>query len=188
MPDKQLSTSHGTKPSTVHLAESSEQIAEHARTVLCRSSGKLILVPVDFSDYSKAALLQAAEFAEMMSATLVVLHVVHDPGDMPGYYSNLIKNKRVAQLQDLAAEAFSNFLARIIEAHPDRVVIREAERLLVIGIPVTRILEVVEKLQPAVVVMGSQGRTGLEHALLGSKAERVVQLCPVPVTIVKSKK
>jgi len=38
------------------------------------------------------------------------------------------------------------------------------------------------------IVMGSQGRTGLAHALLGSKAEQVVRLSPIPVTIVKSNK
>jgi nucleotide-binding universal stress UspA family protein len=37
------------------------------------------------------------------------------------------------------------------------------------------------------VVMGSQGRTGLKHLFLGSKAEQVVHLCPTPVTIVKQK-
>ena len=37
----------------------------------------------------------------------------------------------------------------------------------------------------AMVIMGSQGRTGLEHILLGSKAEQVVRLCPLTVTIVK---
>ena len=36
------------------------------------------------------------------------------------------------------------------------------------------------------VVMGSQGRTGLDHLLLGSKAEQVVRLSPVPVLIVKA--
>ena len=36
--------------------------------------------------------------------------------------------------------------------------------------------------------MGSQGRTGLSHLLIGSKSEPVVKLCPVPVTIVKAKK
>ena len=37
------------------------------------------------------------------------------------------------------------------------------------------------------IVMGSQGRTGLAHVLLGSKAEQVVRLAPIPVTIVKAK-
>lgn len=37
-------------------------------------------------------------------------------------------------------------------------------------------------------MIGSQGRTGLSHLLLGSKAERVVQLSPLPVTIVETRK
>ncbi|MEN8130443.1 MAG: universal stress protein, partial [Pseudomonadota bacterium] len=63
---------------------------------------------------------------------------------------------------------------------------KKAETKLVLGLPVTRILEVVEKLQPKCVVMGSQGRSGLSQLFVGSTAEKVVHLCPVPVTIVKS--
>ena len=56
--------------------------------------------------------------------------------------------------------------------------------MLVTGLPVSRILEVVDRMQPHMVVMGSAGRTGLAHVLMGSKAEQVVRLCPVPVTLV----
>ena len=38
------------------------------------------------------------------------------------------------------------------------------------------------------VVVGSKGRTGLKHVLIGSKASQIVQLCPVPVTVVKANK
>ena len=37
-------------------------------------------------------------------------------------------------------------------------------------------------------VMGSQGRTGLENLIIGSKAAQIIQLCPTPVTIVKKRK
>ncbi|MFI0458533.1 MAG: universal stress protein, partial [Candidatus Thiodiazotropha endolucinida] len=43
-----------------------------------------ILVPVDFSVASETALLKAFELAECLKVRVVVLHVVHDPGDMPG--------------------------------------------------------------------------------------------------------
>ncbi|MGB5535376.1 MAG: universal stress protein, partial [Thiogranum sp.] len=59
---------------------------------------------------------------------------------------------------------------------------------LVVGLPVNRILEVAKKSDASMIVMGSQGRTGLAHALLGSKAEQVVHLSPIPVTIVKADK
>lgn len=178
----------GMSDKKVHLAKSGAEIDERAQAALNKSGGSIILVPVDFSNHSAAALVQAAEYAQMMSATLVVLHVVHDPGEMPGYYSKLVKKKRATRMQDIAAEAFQAFLASTIEANPTLLALQDAERLMVIGLPVTRILEVVERLDPMMVVMGSQGRTGLKHLVIGSKAAQVVQLCPVPVTIVKKAK
>lgn len=171
--------------STVHLAASKAEIKERSKAAADKSSGRLILVPVDFSEHSAAALVQAARFAEMMDATLVVLHVVHDPGDMPGYYSKLIKKKRATRIQDIAAEAFEQFVENVIEANAGQEALYKAEKLMVKGLPVTRILEVAEYVDPIMVVMGSQGRTGLKHLVLGSKAAQIMQLCPLPVTIVK---
>lgn len=148
----------------------------------------MILVPVDFSIHSEAALVYACELADLMPAAVMVLHIVHDPGEMPGYYSKLIKKKRVSRIQDTAAEAFDAFIAGVIDAHPKLSTLREAEQLMVIGLPVTRILEVVAELDPAMVVVGSQGRTGMQHLIIGSKAAQIVQLCPVPVTVVKCRK
>ena len=53
------------------------------------------------------------------------------------------------------------------------------------GLPPGRIVEVARELGADLVVVGSRGRTGLPHILLGSVAERVVQTAPVPVTVVK---
>jgi len=85
----------------------------------------------------------------------------------------------------MPAEAFQEFMDSTIDANPNLDPLLQAERLMVIGLPVTRILEVVDHLDPIMVVMGSQGRTGLKHLVIGSKAAQIVQLCPVPVTIVK---
>ena len=145
-----------------------------------------ILVPVDFSGHSQAALLKACEIAECSKQPVTVLHVVHDPGDMPGYYKSVAKKKRLNRIQDMAKEMFQEFLGQVAADHPDCKPLKKATQMLVTGLPVTRILEVVEKLDAAMVVMGSQGRTGLDRMLLGSKAEQVVRLCPVPVTIVKA--
>ena len=57
--------------------------------------------------------------------------------------------------------------------------------MLVSGLPAPRILEVAETSNVSHIVMGSKGRTGLAHLLIGSKAEQVVRLAKVPVTIVK---
>lgn len=172
----------------VHLAQDKDVLDKLAKTSRKKSGGKVILVPVDFSPHSEAALEFAADLAEKMAARLMVLHVVHDPGEMPGYYSKLVKKKRIGRIQDIAGEVFEDFLKQFIDDHPELKPVRKADTLMVIGLPVTRILQVVEKLEPVMVVMGSQGRTGLKHLLLGSKAEQLVQLCPVPITIVKKTK
>jgi nucleotide-binding universal stress UspA family protein len=173
--------------SGTRLAEDKSQLSTLLKSVRKQTDGKLILVPVDFSDHSRKALLFAAKMAQMTSSTLVVLHVVHDPGEMPGYYAQLVKRKRVARIQDIAKEVFDDFMRKIIKEHANLKTLRRAHCLMVVGLPVTRILQVAEKVEPFLVVMGSQGRTGLKHLFLGSKAEQVVQLCPFPVTIVKQK-
>lgn len=146
-----------------------------------------ILVAVDFSPNSATALKFAAEMAECMKAQLLVLHVVHDPGDTPGYYAQRSK-KSLRKMEDIAAEMMAEFLADTAKANPDLKALKKADSKLVVGLPVARVLEVVDKTEPRLVVLGSRGRTGLSHLLLGSKAEQIVRLCPVPVTIVKDEK
>jgi nucleotide-binding universal stress UspA family protein len=144
-----------------------------------------ILVPVDFSSHSKAALLKACELAECTGDPLLVLHVVHDPAEMPGYYGQVTKKKKLLRIQDLARESFDEFMKTTAAENPDVKKLKKAEDMLVLGLPVSRIIEVAKKRNASMVVMGSQGRTGLKHVLLGSKAEQVVRMCPVPVLIVK---
>lgn len=145
-----------------------------------------ILVPVDFSPYSEAALLEAARLAGCTGQRLLVLHVIHDPAAMPGYYGQITKKKKLMRIEDLAREAFDNFVGRIRENYPSLKPLAVCDELLVVGLPLTRILEVIERSGATMVVMGSQGRTGLDHLMLGSKAEQVVRFSPVPVMIVKA--
>ncbi|MEN8130758.1 MAG: universal stress protein [Pseudomonadota bacterium] len=152
-----------------------------------KSNKQPILVPVDFSSHSKAALIKACEMAECMKLPVTVLHVVHDPGNMPGYYAKISKKKSLVRIEDLAMEMFEDFMKAVKKQHPELRILQKSKTMLVVGLPVTRILQVIEKLNASMVVMGSQGRTGLRHVLLGSKAEQIVRLSPVPVTIVKMK-
>ena len=145
-----------------------------------------ILVPVDFSAHSRAALLKASELARCLRQPLLVLHVIHDPAEMPGYYGRVTKKKKLMRIEDLAREAFDQFLYEVRKAYPNERPLLQASELLIVGLPVTRILEVIETSGASMVVMGSQGRTGLDHLMLGSKAEQVVRLSPAPVLIVKA--
>ena len=146
---------------------------------------KPILAPVDFSSHSLAALLKACELAECTGQPVIILHVVHDPAEMPGYYNLVTKKKKIAHIEDLAQEAFDTFIRDAIAQNPNIKLLQEAQTRLVIGLPVNRILEMVDITQASMVVMGSHGRTGMKHIMLGSKAEQVVRLCPVPIMIVK---
>jgi len=144
-----------------------------------------ILVPVDFSEHSEAALLFAAELAQKLGYTILVLHVVHDLGEAPGYYSVKGRNKVLRRMEDVAKDMLDAFMSDMIRKHSAFSSLKSAATLLVVGLPVSRILEVAKKHHARMIIMGSQGRTGLSHVLLGSKAEQVMRLSPIPVTIVK---
>lgn len=143
-----------------------------------------ILVPVDFSPSSLAALLWGARAAESFGLPLEVLHVVHDPASAPGYYR--AENGTLERLEEAASQMMETFMEDVLAKYPDCEALQRARRTLVIGLPVARILEVARASGARQIVMGSQGRSGLPRLLLGSKAQQVVQQAQVPVTIVKA--
>ncbi|MCP5050374.1 MAG: universal stress protein, partial [bacterium] len=128
------------------------------------------------------------QLAEKLKAQLLVLHVIHDPAEAPGFYSQKGKKKKfLKSMEEAAEEMMQEFLLKMRRTYPDLAPIKKAKPLLVVGTPVTRIVEVAEKKQVGMILMGSHGRTGLAHLLVGSKAQRVVQLSPIPVTVVKTR-
>lgn len=144
-----------------------------------------VLVAVDFSEDSKAALLWAARQASLEKVPLVVLHVVHDPASSPGFYRDPDEDT-LRPMTARAEEMLDAFLEETRSEHGDLASLASAETKLVPGLPAGRIIEVAEDINARVVVTGSRGRTGLHAILLGSVAERVVQICKVPVVVVKS--
>ncbi len=148
---------------------------------------KPILVAVDFSSHSEHALAWALEAARRFEAPLVVLHVVHDPGYAPGSYRD--KGADGPQLQEeVAQEMMDDFLRKFAEAHPGQCAPEDLPNgmctKLAVGLPANRVVEVAEAEGAQLIVVGSKGRSALASILLGSKAERIAQLSPVPVTIV----
>jgi nucleotide-binding universal stress UspA family protein len=151
-----------------------------------KKGAKPILIPVDFSAPSEEALLLAVELGRCLERRVLVLHVVHDPGSMPGYYSRALKQKHLARIEDGAAVMLEDFLKRVVKEHGDLVKRKQLESILVTGLPSSRILEVAKKEGASMIVIGSKGLTGWKHLMMGSVAEQVVHLSPVPVTVVKS--
>ncbi len=148
-----------------------------------------LLVAVDFTPFSEEALCFAGKLAEKFESQLLVLHVIHDPAEAPGFYAQKGKKKELlSTMEEVAEEMMEEFINKIRLDHPDQESIQKATPLLVTGTPVTRIVEMAEKKKAGMIIVGSHGRTGLSHLLIGSKAERVVQLSNVPVTVVKPSK
>jgi nucleotide-binding universal stress UspA family protein len=144
-----------------------------------------ILVPVDFSPHSEAALACASQMAEALGLPVIVLHVVHDLGQAPGYYAVKGRKKHMMRMEDVAAEMLEDFMRETRKKYPKSQALHNAQTLQTVGLPVSRILETADKTGARMIIMGSMGRTGISHVLLGSKAEQVVRLSPIPVMIVK---
>jgi len=144
-----------------------------------------ILVAIDFSDDSRAALLWACEFADCVDARLILLHVVHDPASSPGFYRSQTLGE-MQPMQDVAEAMMTDFLEDMRRKYPDLTALRSADTRLVSGLPPGRIVEAAGLLNAKIIVIGSRGMTGLDHMLLGSVAERVVEMAPGPVVVVKS--
>ena len=154
---------------------------------MAEKNKNLLLVAVDFTIFSEEALLFAANLAECTEAKLLVLHVIHDPAEAPGFYAQKGKKKKyLSSMEEAANEMMDEFMKKMREAHPNLAPLTKANQLLVIGTPVTRIIEIAKKKKAKMIFVGSHGRTGLSHLLVGSKAERVVQLSPIPVVVVKT--
>ena len=141
-----------------------------------------ILVPFDFSEYSEKACQWAVGMAEKWGARVLVLHVVPRPTYPPvlmGSHFNAADFE--AGLRTEAEERACAFVAGVShEGVPIDVKV-------MIGEPSWDICKMAEEEGSDLVIMGSHGRTGLGHVLLGSVAERVVRLSSCPVLVVGRK-
>lgn len=150
------------------------------------ASSHLVLVAVDFSPDSSAALAWAASYADLRGASLVLLHVIHDPATSPGFYRQS-PGDLMQPMDSVATRMMEDFLSDFRDMNPGYQSLDAAESRFVPGLPPSRIVEVANLLGAETIVVGSRGVTGLPHMLLGSVAERVVELADCPVVVVKSK-
>lgn len=146
---------------------------------------KPILVAIDFSADSEAALLWASHYISHTHAPLIILHVVHDPADTPGFYRRE-KDDWTEPLAAVANRMADDFMKDMLKKHPELSYLQDSRVEFLSGLPPGRIVEFAQKEEVQLIVMGSCGRSGLSHILLGSVAERVAQISDVPVVIVKS--
>lgn len=140
---------------------------------------KRILVAVDFSPASVAAAEQALTLAGAFDAHLLLLHVLHEPADAPGFYSSKKAGKKVLRnMEEAAAAMMTEFVDKYMKKWEKR------EGRIVPGLPAEEIVRVAEAEKADLVVMGTRGASGLKRMMLGSVADRVIRSCTCPVLTV----
>jgi nucleotide-binding universal stress UspA family protein len=119
-----------------------------------------VVVAVDFSEASREAVLVAAYLAGRLGAPLTLLHVIHDPVDTPGFYSDTADEGPQRPIEAIARGLADEFLASMRREHPGLSALVQPDFMIVSGLPVTRIPEVCEHLCAGLLVIGPDG--GLE--------------------------
>jgi nucleotide-binding universal stress UspA family protein len=140
-----------------------------------------ILCPVDFSETSKRAFEYALALAARLGAEVDVIHVYYLSADalpegiweIPRELEADLTNRLQQQLDELV----QHWLQMGVKVTTS----------LYQGIPYVEITRAAKERGTDMIVIGTHGRTGLAHLLMGSVAERVVRLADVPVVSIRTR-
>ena len=142
---------------------------------------KTMLVAVDFSEVSAAALKVAIDLARRLGAQLKVVHVVQpQPVPLPLEGSAIYMD----EVQSWQLDEAEKSLAKFIEDHSEPGVVSVTK--VRSGVAATEISQAAVDIGADLIVLGTHGRSGLKHLLMGSIAESVLRVAPVPVLCVRS--
>jgi nucleotide-binding universal stress UspA family protein len=143
-----------------------------------------ILVPTDFSDFSRYALNYAVGFAQAFKAKITLIHVTPEREldsirqvstyFEPGQLENLLKERESEDRKQL--EEF-------IPAELKKGI--TVETIHKVGIPFLDIIKTAKQRGMDLIVIATHGRSGLSHMLFGSVAEKVVRQAPCPVLSIR---
>ncbi|HBG07753.1 MAG: universal stress protein [Geobacteraceae bacterium GWC2_58_44] len=139
-----------------------------------------ILYATDFSESSEHAFHYALSLAKQFKSRLIILHVINEPVDLRGFYVPHVSFENLEkEIEQGAQKMMAKFCATHIADFTDY------ETDIVSGIPYEEILKRAEKEKVSFIVLGTQGRSGIDHLLFGSTAERVVRKALAPVVTVR---
>jgi nucleotide-binding universal stress UspA family protein len=142
---------------------------------------KKILVPIDFSEYSKDALRYAIMFAERFGAELVLIYVV-EPMVYPADFS--FGQVSIPNMEIELTKMGNEQLEKLIT---DEVASRvKAKRIVRTGKAFVEIIKTAREENIDLIVISTRGQSGVEHILFGSTAEKVSRKAPCPVLTVRS--
>ena len=135
-----------------------------------------VLVPIDFSDYSKSALRYAVNFAKSFNAEIILIYVVEPVIYPPDFSMGQIAMPSINTEWDDRAKDELQKLAKseIIGAVKVKTIIKT-------GKPFVEIIETAKEENVDLIIIATHGHSGVEHILFGSTAEKVVRKAPCPV-------
>lgn len=147
---------------------------------MARVDWKRILCPVDFSETARVAMDTAIELAARFDSELLLVHAYPIPGYTFPDGSAVASSRMLQELSDEAARHLEEWRELAVKAGAKKVTVETA-----VGDPAGEIVRAANEKKVDLVVMGTHGRTGIEHALMGSIAERVVRRAKCPVLTVR---
>ena len=139
-----------------------------------------ILFANDFSENSEHAFDYAITLAKQFNARLIIIHVINEPVDLRGFYVPHISFEKLEKEIEEGAEKMMQKFCRTRAKD-----FTGYETAIVAGIPYEEILRKANDEQVSLIVLGTQGRKGIDHFLFGSTAERVVRNAKCPVMTVR---
>jgi nucleotide-binding universal stress UspA family protein len=144
---------------------------------------KKILFPYDLSENAPKILPYVLSISEAYNSTICLLHVVPELQKWAKeYISHTSPYASLDMFKKEALEGAEKAMDRVCEEQLQSC--HNLQRRVVSGDPATEILKTIEAEDIDLVIMGTHGRKGLEHVILGSVAENVVKKSPVPVLVV----
>ena len=137
---------------------------------------KKVLVPIDFSDYSKSALNYAADFALKFNAEMILIYVVEPVIYPPDFSMGQIAIPSINTEWDMKAKEELDKLADTEISNSITV-----KTIIKTGKPFIEVIETASEEDVDIIIIASHGHSGMEHILFGSTAEKVVRKAPCPV-------
>ena len=139
-----------------------------------------ILFATDFSESSDHAFDYALSLAKQFNARLIIMHVINEPVDLRGFYVPHISFEKLEkEIEEGAQKMMDKFCRTRITDYSN------FESVIVAGIPYEEILKKATDESVSLLVLGTAGRSGIDHLLFGSTAERVVRKAACPVMTVR---
>ena len=141
-----------------------------------------ILFATDFSENSVPALDYAKSLAIQFKSKLLLLHVVIDIEDTRFHFA--VGALSADKLEKLIEDNTKEMMEKYIDEHVGD--FKNFEKIICHGKPFVEILKKCTEHSADLIVVGSHGRTGVNHVIFGSTSERVVRKSKIPVLVVPS--